>query len=177
MTSLALYACLLGAVVLERLAELALSKRHARVLLGRGGIEHGAGHYPPMVALHTALLVGCALEPILFERPFVPALAIPALALALAAQAVRWWAIGTLGVHWNTRVIVLPDAPRIAGGPYRWLSHPNYVAVVVEGAALPLVHSAWLTALTFTALNAWLLTVRIRTENAALATMRPAAAG
>lgn len=169
-----LYAVVLGAVVVERLVELVVSKRHAEALLARGGREYGAGHYPAMVALHTAFLAGCALEPVLLARPFVSSLAYPMLAVAIAAQAVRWWAIATLGVHWSTRVIVLPGAPRIGSGPYRLFPHPNYVAVVAEGLALPLIHGAWLTAIAFTALNAWLLTVRIRTENAALATMRPA---
>ena len=93
------------------------------------------------------------------------------LALVLASQALRWWCIATLGRQWNTRVIVVPGLPRVTGGPYRFLSHPNYVAVVVEGFALPLVHSAWITALVFTVLNAVLLTVRIRVENAALASL------
>lgn len=174
MSSLAAYYVLLGLVVVERLAELVLSKRHADVLFSRGALERGFTHYPVMVALHTALLVGCALEPRFLERPFIPALGYPMLALALAMQAVRWWAITTLGVFWNTRVIVLPGAQRVAAGPYRWLRHPNYVAVVVEGIALPLVHSAWLTALVFTALNAVLLSVRIRTEEDALSLLRSA---
>lgn len=174
MTTLAIYWALLGAVVIERLVELVLSKRHAAAILARGGVEHGRGHYPVMVALHTAFLVGCVLEPWLLNRPFVPLVGIPMLALALAAQGIRWWAITTLGVHWNTRVIVLPSAPKIGGGPYRFFPHPNYVAVVLEGIALPLIHSAWLTALSFTVLNAWLLSVRIRTEDAALKSMEPA---
>lgn len=166
------YLVIIALVVLERFAELVLSKRHARALFARGGVEHGASHYPPMVVLHTALLLGCVLEPWIADRPFVPAIGIPFFVAAVAAQAIRWWAITTLGVHWNTRVIVLPGAPRIASGPYRFLRHPNYVAVVAEGLALPLVHSAWVTAAVFTALNVVLLTVRIRTENAALATMK-----
>ncbi|MBX3225859.1 MAG: hypothetical protein KIT84_30220 [Labilithrix sp.] len=174
MTSLAVYEGLLVAVVGERLVELVLSKRHAEAILARGGVERGQGHYPFMVALHTAFLAGCVLEPWLFARPFVPALGVPMLVLALAAQGIRWWAIATLGVHWNTRVIVLPGARRIGGGPYRFFAHPNYVAVVLEGIALPLVHMAWVTAAVFTLLNAWLLTVRVRAENAALATMRAA---
>jgi methyltransferase len=109
------------------------------------------------------------LEVWLGGRPFIPALGWPMLVLALGSQALRWWCIRTLGPQWNTRVIVVPDAGRVTGGPYRFLDHPNYVAVVVEGAALPLVHTAWLTALCFTVLNAVLLTVRIRTENSALA--------
>ncbi len=172
--SLLAYEALIAAVVVERCVELVLSERHARALLARGATEHGAGHYGPMVALHTAFILGCALEPLLADRPFIPALGIPMLVVALAAQSLRWWAISTLGVHWNTRVIVLPSAVRVSAGPYRWFPHPNYVAVIAEGIALPLVHSAWITALVFTVLNAWLLSVRIRTEDAALAMMRPA---
>jgi methyltransferase len=81
----------------------------------------------------------------------------------------RWWCISTLGRQWNTRVVVIPGAARVTGGPYRFFSHPNYVAVVAEGIALPLVHTAWITALVFTVLNAALLKVRLDTENAALA--------
>ncbi len=94
-----------------------------------------------------------------------------ALAFAVACQGLRWWCITTLGSQWNTRVIVVPGAGRIEGGPYRWFSHPNYVAVVVEGLALPLVHGAWLTAALFTTLNAVLLRVRIGVENRALAAL------
>ena len=163
-----LYGAFLGAVVVERIVELLVSKAHADALLRRGAVEYGRGHYPWMVALHTAFLAGCALEPLVAHRPFVPALGYPMLALALGAQALRWWAIRTLGVHWNTRVIVVPSSRRIVAGPYRFFPHPNYVAVVVEGFALPLVHTAWITAVVFTVLNAGLLTVRIRAENDAL---------
>ncbi|MFD8988794.1 isoprenylcysteine carboxyl methyltransferase family protein [Streptomyces goshikiensis] len=167
---LSLYLLLLGLVAAERIAELAVARRNARWSLARGAREYGRGHYPAMVALHTALLVGCAVEPWAAGRPFVPMLGWSALALAALAQDLRWWCITTLGPRWNTRVLVVPGLPLVAGGPYRLLRHPNYVAVVVEGAALPLVHSAWLTAAAFTALNAALLTVRIRCEDTALTT-------
>ncbi|GHD64676.1 isoprenylcysteine carboxyl methyltransferase [Streptomyces goshikiensis] len=167
---LSLYLLLLGLVAAERIAELAVARRNARWSLARGAREYGRGHYPAMVALHTALLVGCAVEPWAAGRPFVPMLGWSALALAALAQGLRWWCITTLGPRWNTRVLVVPGLPLVAGGPYRLLRHPNYVAVVVEGAALPLVHSAWLTAAAFTALNAALLTVRIRCEDTALTT-------
>ena len=93
------------------------------------------------------------------------------LALVVGAQGLRWWCITTLGPQWNTRVVVVPDAARVTGGPYRFLSHPNYVAVV-GGNALPLVHSAWITALVFTVLNAALLSTRIGVENSALASLK-----
>jgi methyltransferase len=165
------YTVLIGLVAGERLAELVVSQRNLRWSRERGGIETGAGHYPAMVALHTGLLAGCLAEVWLADRPFVPVLGWPMLAGVVAAQALRWWCITTLGPQWNTRVVVVPGAGRISAGPYRYFSHPNYVAVVVEGFALPLVHTAWLTALVFSVLNALLLRVRIRSESGALAAL------
>lgn len=170
-SSLHLYWILLALVALERLAELRVSRRNAAWSLARGGVERGAEHYPVMVVLHTGLLVGCAVEPWLLGRVFVPALGWPMLALAVGCQALRWWVIRTLGPRWNTRVIIVPGLPRIDGGPFRWLRHPNYLAVVTEGFALPLIHTAWITALVFSACNAVLLAVRIRVEERALAEM------
>jgi len=165
------YALLIGAVAIERLVETLVAERNRTVSKTRGGAEFGAGHYPAMVTLHTALLAGCLLEPVLLHRPFIPALGWPMLLIAVAAQALRWWCITTLGYQWNTRVIVIPGAERITGGPYRFLPHPNYVAVIAEGIALPLVHTAWITALVFTILNAVLLRTRIHVENRALASL------
>jgi methyltransferase len=163
------YALLVAVVGLERIAELVVSKRNLAWSRGRGGVEFGSGHYPVMVILHTGLLLGCLAEVFWLDRPFLPMLGWTMLAVVIAAQALRWWCIATLGRQWNTRVVVVPGAPRVTGGPYRLMSHPNYVAVIVEGIALPLVHSAWITACVFTVLNAVLLTTRISTENAALA--------
>lgn len=173
MTSQVLYTLLVAAVVGERFAELGVARRNARWAFAHGGREVGGGHYPVMVVLHTGLLLSCLVEVWLADRPFVPAIGWVMLVLALGSQVLRWWCIRTLGPRWNTRVIVVPGMPLVDRGPYRWLRHPNYVAVVVEGLALPLVHSAWLTALVFSAANAWLLTVRIRTENRALADAAP----
>ncbi|MDX3762763.1 isoprenylcysteine carboxyl methyltransferase family protein [Streptomyces mirabilis] len=164
------YGLLVAAVAVERVAELVVARRNERWSTARGAIVTGQGHYPAMVALHTGLLVGCPAEVWLADRPFVPALAWPMLAALAGAQALRWWCIGTLGPRWNTRVMVVPGLPLVTSGPYRLLRHPNYVAVVAEGAALPLVHTAWAAAAVFTVLNAALLTVRIRCENRALAT-------
>ncbi len=175
MTSLTAFTVLVLLVGLERVAELVVSTRNAAWSLERGGVETGRGHYPVMVVLHTGLLAGALAEAWL-RRPDVPSgLAWSMLLLVLASQALRWWCITTLGRRWNTRVIVVPGLAPVAAGPYRWLRHPNYVAVVVEGFALPLVHAAWVTATVFTIANAVLLTVRIRTENAALATLPGAA--
>lgn len=172
---LTLYLVVVGLTAVERLAELVVSTRNARWSFARGGVESGRGHFPAMVALHTALLVACVVEVLVADRPFLPWLGWPALALVVASQGLRWWCIATLGPRWNTRVIVVPDVPLVDRGPYRWLRHPNYVAVVVEGIALPLVHTAWVTALVFTLLNAVLLArYRIPAEERAL---RAATAG
>jgi methyltransferase len=168
-SSLSLYVALVAAVGVERLAELVVSARNIRAAKTRGAVERGLGHYPAMVALHTGLLVGAVVEVAVADRPFHGWLGWPMLALVLAAQALRWWCIRTLGPQWSTRVVVIPGAPLVRTGPYRWLRHPNYVAVVVEGVALPLVHTAWVTAAVFTVANAVLLRTRIRCEEAALA--------
>ncbi|HYU32336.1 MAG TPA: isoprenylcysteine carboxylmethyltransferase family protein [Thermoanaerobaculia bacterium] len=163
-----LYTLLVAAVAAGRLIELRIAERHRRSLRARGGFEAGAGHYPWMVALHTAFLISCPLEVWLLGRPFIPLLAAAMLVLLVGAVALRWWVIATLGERWTTRILVLPGAPPVTGGPYRVLRHPNYLAVAAEIAALPLVHTAWITALAFSVLNAWLLRVRIRAEEAAL---------
>lgn len=162
------YTVLIGLVGLERLAELVVAKRNLAWSLERGGRESGFSHYPFMVVLHTGLLAGCLVEVWVRGGGFPAALGWPMLALVVAAQALRWWCIRTLGRQWNTRIVVVPGLDRVTGGPYRFFSHPNYVAVVVEGFALPLVHGAWLTAVIFTVLNAGLLTIRIRAEDEAL---------
>lgn len=163
------YTALIAAVAAERVAELVVSQRNLAWSRARGGMEFGAGHYPAMVVLHTVLLVGCLAEVAVLNRSFIPVLGWSMLAIVVAAQGLRWWCITTLGPQWNTRVVVVPGAPRVAAGPYRFLPHPNYVAVAAEGLALPLVHTAWITAAVFTVLNAVLMVVRIGAENAALA--------
>lgn len=171
MTGLVAFTVLVALVGVERVAELVVSVRNAAWSRERGGIESGLGHFPFMVVLHTGLLVGTLVEAWV-RRPDVPSLlASSMLALVVASQALRWWCIGTLGRRWNTRVIVVPGLAPVRSGPYRLMRHPNYVAVVVEGVALPLVHAAWITALVFTVLNAGLLAVRIRVEDRALATL------
>jgi methyltransferase len=167
------YWLLLCAIACERVAELVVSGRHAKQLLARGGVEYGFDHFPVMIVLHVALIAGCVLEPFLSHRTFVPALGWTMLAVTVAANGLRWWCIGTLGSQWTARVIVLPRAPLVRSGPYRWFGHPNYVAVIIEGFALPLSGSAWITACAFTVLNAALLTVRIRCETRALAAAAP----
>ena len=162
------YWALLAVIAVERVAELVVSQRHAAASLRNGGVEYGRGHFPVMVALHVGLLAGCVAEPLLTHSTFIPALGYPMLAVVVAANALRWWCIVTLGKRWTARVIVIPGMPLVRSGPYRWFNHPNYVAVVIEGVALPLAGSAWITACCFTVLNAALLTVRIRCEVRAL---------
>lgn len=167
------YVALVAATALERLAELVVSTRNARWAFARGGIEHGRGHYPAMVALHTGLLVACVAEAWLADRPFLPWLGWPMLVVVLASQALRWWCVRPLGPRWNTRVVVVPGLPLVVRGPYARWRHPNYVAVVLEGVALPLVHTCWITATAFTVLNAILLLgFRVPVEERALAAAR-----
>jgi methyltransferase len=174
--SVILYVALILATGMERIYELVVSKRNAAGAFSKGGVEYGKRHFPLMVALHTGLLVGCVGEVVLLGRPFIPALGWPMLAIVLLCQVGRYWIIHSLGPQWNTRVIVVPGARRVIDrGPYRlrWLPHPNYLLVAIEGVALPLVHDAWVTALAFTVLNAGLLLgVRIPTENRALQQLR-----
>jgi len=155
----------------ERIVELFTSKRHAAWAFARGGVESGREHFPAMVILHTGLLVGSLAEVWLLDRPFIPWLGWPMFVIALACQAGRIWIIRSLGNQWNTRIIVVPGMPLQHRGPYRWtwLRHPNYVLVAVEGIAIPLIYTAWITALVFTVLNAILLLgFRIPAEERAL---------
>jgi methyltransferase len=168
MTSLTAFTVLAVLVGLERLGELVVSRRNTAWSLARGGVESGRRHYPVMVSLHTGLLVGMLVEAWVRRPDVSAALAWSMLALVVLAQALRWWCITTLGRRWSTRVVVVPGLPLVRTGPYRLLAHPNYLAVVVEGLALPLVHEAWITAAVFTIANAALLTVRLSVENRAL---------
>jgi methyltransferase len=167
-TSEGLYLCFLGLLGLERFAELLLSLRNARAARAAGAVEAGRGHYPVMVAFHSLFLLSCALEVTLAHRPFPGALGWTALAVALCAQGLRYWAVAALGVRWNTRVLVWPGVLPVTTGPYRFLRHPNYLAVVLEMLAVPLIHGAWVTAAVFSVGNALLLRVRIRAEEQAL---------
>lgn len=169
MTSALLFTALVAAVALERLYELRLARRNAAAALAQGGRETGQGHYRVMQLLHTAFLVAMPLEVWLLRRPFVPALGVSMLVLVTATMVVRYWVVHTLGERWNTRIIVVEGWTPATTGPYRYLRHPNYVIVVVELAALPLVHTAYLTAAFFTVANLALLWVRIRAEDTALA--------
>ncbi|MCP3100640.1 isoprenylcysteine carboxyl methyltransferase family protein [Myxococcus sp. K15C18031901] len=155
-------------LVLERVVELVLSRRNAALAFAQGGVESGQAHYRFMVVFHTLFLGACVAEVFLRDRPFPGTWGWVALAGAVTAQALRYWAIATLGARWNSRIITVPGLPPVTHGPYRFLRHPNYVAVVLELACVPLIHGAWWTAVVFSVGNAALLFVRIRAEEAAL---------
>lgn len=155
-------------MALQRLFELVLARANERKARALGAVERGQGHYPFVVALHILWLVSTLVEGLL-RGPDFPAYWLVPLALFLLVQPLRYWAILSLGENWNTRILVVPGANLVRRGPYRYLSHPNYVVVVVEILAFPLTFGAWITALVFTVLNAAVLSLRIREENRALA--------
>ena len=157
---------ILGLVTLQRAGELVLSHSNTRRLRARGAVEVAGGHYPLMVAVHTAWLI--ALWGFGHDQP----IQIIALLFYLALQGLRFWVMRTLGPRWTTRIIVLPEAPLVSAGPYRLLSHPNYAVVIGEIAVLPLVLGLPGIAVIFTILNAGVLMIRIRAENRALAASR-----
>lgn len=157
-----------AAVALQRVAELVMSRRNARWALARGGVESGVAHYRVMVAFHALFLVACVVEPLLADRPFRGGQAATCIAALLLAQGLRWWSVTTLGARWNARVIVVPDETPVTSGPYRYLRHPNYVAVIIEMIALPMVQGSWMTAVIATVGNALLLRTRVVVEERAL---------
>jgi methyltransferase len=168
---LAALAAFLGVLAVQRALELWLSARHVRRLLAAGAVEHGRSHFPLFVVFHTLWPVALACEVVAGGArpgPLWPAW----LTLYLAAQALRGAAIAALGERWTVRVLVLPGAPLVRRGPYRWLRHPNYVAVVVELASAPLMFGAWRTALAASALNLAALAIRVRVEERALGLAR-----
>lgn len=166
--TLALYGIILIALSLERLVELIIARRNTRWSLARGGFEIAPEHYPFMVLIHIGLIVGSFFEVYLLKRPFNQYLFIAMFSLSFFCQGLRWWVISTLKQQWNTRIIIVPGLSRVTEGPFRWFTHPNYVAVILEGIAIPMMHSAWITAISFTISNLYLLSIRIRDENAAL---------
>ena len=154
-------------VALQRLLELTYSRRNEMRLRARGAVERGRGHYPVIVAIHTLWLVSTLVEGLL-RGPEPPVWWPVPLAAFLLVQPLRYWAIFSLGVNWNVRVLVVPGGKLVRRGPYRYFPHPNYVVVAVEVLTFPLIFGAWITAIVFSLLNAALLYVRIQTENQAL---------
>jgi methyltransferase len=164
-----LYTTLVVIVASMRLIELAVSRSNISRLFDRGAVEAGRSLYPWMVAVHTGFLAACVAEVWLLERSLIPQLSAVMLGLLVLAAAIRWWVISTLGDRWSTRVVFVPGQLPVTGGPFRWLRHPNYLAVIIEFAALPLVHTAWWTAIAFSLANGAVLWFRVRAEESALA--------
>jgi methyltransferase len=169
-TSVTAYLILLAVVGLGRLVEMRISRRRQRALTARGARRAPEPGFVLMVALHTGVLVASALEVLLLGRAFSPALGIPTFVAFVLANGLRWWVIATLGPHWNVQVMgSLEQLGVVTTGPYRWVRHPNYLAVFVELIALPLVHGAWLTAIVGAALHVLVLQRRLVLEEAVLA--------
>jgi methyltransferase len=166
--SVALYLLLLAAVGLERLIELRVSARNQRRLAVRGFQRVPDPSFSGMVVLHATVPIVAAAEVVLGHRPFLPALGLATGTLFLLAQGLRWWVIRALADHWNVQVVASTGLGVVSHGPYRFLRHPNYTAVFVEMLALPLIHTAWITALATAPAHALLLRRRIATEEAVL---------
>jgi len=167
-TSVLLFTILVAAVGASRLVEMGLSRRHQRALAGLGAPLLPEPAFRAMVGLHTGILLGAVIEVWAFNRPFRPMVALPALALVGLATGLRVWVIATLGLHWNVRVVRSAGLGVITVGPYRWVRHPNYVAVFVELCALPLVHGAIVTAAAGALLHTLVLRRRIALEESVL---------
>jgi methyltransferase len=152
--------------ILQRLSEVLIAKRNTKKLLERGAVEFGSAHYPMMVAMHTCFFISLIVEFLLFTaQEFYPGYIV----FFIAAQGIRFWVMRVLGDRWTTRVLVIKGEQLVARGPYRYLSHPNYVVVALEIAVLPLAFGLYCTAAAFTVLNAlMLLKVRIPVERKAL---------
>jgi methyltransferase len=159
---------LLVAVALLRIAELQISRRHQREMLARGASRVEEPRFRWMVLLHTGVLIGAALEVLLLHRPFIPMLAAVMFVIFLAANVLRWWVIRTLGNHWNVQVVDSTGLGVISSGPFRYVRHPNYAAVFAEMLALPLIHTAWITAIAGSLAHIAVLSMRLSTEERVL---------
>jgi len=167
--ALTIYLLLVAAVAIQRLLELRVASRNTNLLFSFGAEEVAPGHYSAMRVLHTAWLFGCALEAIWRGNPPPLWAAGICLATLFIGQALRLSAMHALGPRWTTRILVVPDLPPVTGGIYRWVRHPNYLGVILEIAALPLIFGGVVTAALFSAANLLLLLrVRIPAEEAAL---------
>jgi methyltransferase len=159
---------LLVAVAALRFVELAISRRHQQGLVARGAAKVSEPKFHWMVIVHVCVLVGAALEVVLLKRPFLPVLAAISFVIFLAANGVRWWVIRTLGEHWNVQVMDSTKLGVITSGPFRYVRHPNYAAVFAEMLALPLIHTAWITALAGSLAHVLVLRQRLATEERVL---------
>jgi len=162
------YILLLVFVGIERLAELKLSRRNQRRLIEQGARKISEPHFRWMVLLHGGLLLCAGTEVLFLRRPLIPELAIPMALVFVLANVLRWWVIRTLAGHWNVEVMESSHIGVVTSGPYRWIRHPNYVGVMAEVISLPLIHTAWITALAGTAACLEILRRRVRTEDGVL---------
>lgn len=165
---LILFVVLLAAVALSRFVELGISRRRRALLFARGARPASDPVFRWMVLVHTAVILGAGVEAWGLRRPFLPALAVPMLVLVALATTLRWWVIRALDAHWNVRVVDSLALGVVSDGPFRFIRHPNYLAVLVELSALPLVHTAWITALVGGAAHVWVLRRRLVAEEAVL---------
>jgi methyltransferase len=166
--SVILYLALLLTVAALRLLELRVSRNHQQQMIARGAKKISDPKFRWMVLVHTAVLLGAALEVVFLKRPFIAWLAAPMLALFLAANAVRWWVIRTMGQHWNVQVVDSTQLGVVTSGPFRFVRHPNYAAVFVEMLALPLIHTAWITAAAGAVAHVGVLAQRLSAEERVL---------
>ena len=164
----AAYLALLALGGLERLVELRISRRNQLKLEKLGVRKVAEPHFRWMVFVHAGVLACAAAEVLLLHRPVIPSLAIAMAALFVFANALRWWVIRILAGHWNVEVMASSRVGVVTSGPYRWVRHPNYVAVVIELFSLPMIHTAWLTALAGTLANLEILRRRLRVEDGVL---------
>ncbi|WP_172371924.1 isoprenylcysteine carboxyl methyltransferase family protein [Sporosarcina jiandibaonis] len=162
-----LFYIIIAIVIIQRLIELMIAKRNEKWMRSQGAFEAGAGHYPIMVAMHMAFFISLVIEVLVIDRP-LSLLWIPLLSLFLIAQLARVWCLTSLGKFWNTKIIILPGVDVVKKGPYKFIRHPNYVIVATELLVLPLIFSAYFTAIVFSLLNIWMLSVRIPIEENAL---------
>jgi methyltransferase len=174
-SSVAAYLAFLVLLGAERLAELVISTRNSKLAFSHGAVEVGRSHFRVMAIFHTLFLVSCAAEVLALRRPFPGTIGWVALAGSMGAQGLRYWAVASLGTRWNVRIIVWPGTEPVTSGPYRFVRHPNYLAIVMEMVLVPLIHGCWLTALFFSVGNVALLAVRIRNEERALGSTYEAA--
>jgi len=163
-----LFLILLFGVAAMRIFELRISKKHQQEITARGGCKVKDPVFRWMAMFHTVVLIAAGAEVVFLHRPLIPALALPMIALFIFANIVRWWVIRTLGEHWNVQVMDSTRLGVITTGPFRYVRHPNYAAVFVEMIALPLIHSAWITALAGAIAHTIVLTRRLSTEERVL---------
>ncbi len=162
------YLALLLLVGLLRIVELQISRRHQREMVAHGAAKVNDPRFRWMVLLHTGVLVGAAVEVVFLHRPFIPVLAAVCFVIFLAANVVRWWVIRTLGEHWNVQIMNSTGLGVITTGPFRYVRHPNYAAVFVEMLVLPLIHTAWITAIAGSLAHIVVLSQRLSTEERVL---------